>query len=85
MTELERLLDKAAWSVPEGWAAERFARCRTCNEAVLWCRSGQMGWRVMFDRDTSEHKTTCSGVRRQFVGRTYKGQHGGKRDWGTRE
>jgi hypothetical protein len=82
MTELERRLDRAAWSVPEGWTAERLGRCPRCHDAVLWA-SIKVGTVLKFDRNGTDHGVTCPGRPRIGVTRSWKGQHDGKRGWET--
>jgi hypothetical protein len=83
MTDLETKLDKMAWSVPEGWTAERLMSCSRCHDTVLLARIGH-GTMLKFDRDGSDHGFSCPGAPRMGVGRSWKGQHGGKRDWETK-
>jgi hypothetical protein len=83
MSDLQRQLDHGAWSVPDGWTAERLGRCGRCHDAVLWARIGS-GTVLKFDRSGEEHHYTCTNAPRQGVDRHWKGQHGGRREWETK-
>ena len=80
MSELEKQLDKGAWGVPEGWTAERIGKCSRCHDTVLYARIGH-GTSLKFDRNGEEHHYSCTNAPRQGVSRSWKGQHGGKREW----
>lgn len=83
MSDLQRQLDRAQWSVPEGWTAERLGKCSRCHDAVLYA-SIRVGTVLKFDRNGEDHHYTCTNAPRQGVTRSYRGQHSGKRDWETK-
>jgi len=83
MTDLDYMLDRLAWVVPEGWQPQRLGACGRCYDRVLWAQIG-VGTVLKFDRDGTDHGRTCIGRPRQGVTRSWKGQHGGKRDWETK-
>jgi len=83
VTDLAMKLDRLAWSVPEGWTPDRLGQCGRCHDTVLWARIGH-GTVLRFDRDGQDHHYSCIGHARRGVTRTWKGQHGGKREWETK-
>lgn len=75
-------VESAAWSVPEGWTAERIGRCTRCHDTVLFATAGQ-GTVLKFDRSGEDHFFTCTNAPRQGVSRSWRGQHRGAKQWET--
>lgn len=55
---MREILAGQGWTYPEGWLPDNIARCRGCDQQVLWCLTPNKK-RAPVNRDGTSHFSNC--------------------------